>query len=652
MALSAPGLGSNLDITGMVSQLMTAESKPLEQLNFREAAHQARLSAFTSIKGSLGNLRSTMTSLREMSRFSGFRASVGDSAVASVSVSGSPPAGNYSLEVTDLAQAQKLKSGTVFSAATDTLGSGTITLQFGRYDAGTFQLNADRGTQTITIDPAGSSLAAVRDAINNANAGVNANLVNDGTGQRLVLASTSSGADNALRITVSDDDGDNTDAAGLSRLAYDASSGGTSRMIETIAAQNAEFILDGIAISKSSNTVSDALEGVTLQLNKTNEGSPTTLGVAKDTSAITSAVEAFVKAYNDSAKTLRDLSAYNATTKQGAVLQGDSTVLALQSQLRGMVATPLSGELTALSDVGVRFDTNGSLGIDNTKLAAAISAGKDVASLFAAGGRANDSLVRYVSATDIASPGQLGISISQVATRGTATGGAVAALTIGAGSNDSLALSVDGSAINITLAPGTYTANSLAAELQSRINGALKEAGATANVSVSQDAGALKVTSTRYGSASTVELTGGSALTDLFGTAVATAGLDVAGSVGGVVGTGTGQRLNAGGISIDVQGTATGDRGTLNFSRGYADQLFTLVDKMLGSEGAIAGRTDGINASIKDIGTRRTRMNERLAMVEKRYRTQFIALDTMISRMTQTSTFLQNQLSSLPKAGS
>ncbi|MDX2218602.1 MAG: flagellar filament capping protein FliD [Burkholderiales bacterium] len=646
MAISAPGLGSNLDVNGLVTQLMAAEKKPIEALNIREASIQAKLSAFGSIKGSLSSLKSALASLRETARFSGFRASVGDSAIASVSVSGQPAVANYSLEVTTLAQAQKLKSA-AFASSTETVGSGTITIQFGKYESGAFTLNADKPTQSITIDPADGSLAGVRDAINKANAGVTANLVNDGTGQRLVLSARDSGASNALRITVDDADGNHTDASGLSQLAYDASTGGTQRLAQTIAAQDAAFLLDGIAITKSSNTVSDALEGVTLQLNKTNAGSPTTLAVTKDTGATTSAVEAFVKAWNDGAKTLRDLSAYNAATKQGAILQGDATVLAIQSQMRGVLGAAL-GDVGTLSDLGIAFESNGNLSLNSSKLASAIAAGRNIASFFAVTGTTTDNLIQFASADDNATAGALGVQITQAATRGTAAGGAAAALTITAGVNDALVMKVDGTEINVTLGAGTYTAGTLAAELQSRINGAL--ASGSARVAVTQNAGVLTVTSNRYGSASMVELSGGNALADLFGAPVATAGVDVAGSIGGVTGAGSGQKLTAAGISIDVQGAA-GDRGTLNFSRGYADQLSTLVDKLLASDGSITSRTDGINATIKDIGSRRERMNERLATVEKRYRAQFIALDTMISRMTQTSSFLQNQLSNLPKAG-
>src|SRR5262249_35928654 len=159
--------------------------------------------------------------------------------------------------VQTLAQAQTLASATAYKSTATAVGSGTITIQFGTYSSGAFTPSAERATQTITIAPGQSSISSVRDAINAANAGVSASIVNDGTGNRLVLASTASGTASALRVTVADDDGNNTDAAGLSALAFDASTGGTSNLQEKIAAQDATFVVDGIPITKLQNVATD-----------------------------------------------------------------------------------------------------------------------------------------------------------------------------------------------------------------------------------------------------------------------------------------------------------------------------------------------------------------------------------------------------------
>lgn len=659
MALSSPGIGSGLDVSSIVSQLMAMERRPLAVLDSKEAKYQAQLTAYGSLKGALSSFQSTVAALATPTKFSAVKASLGDTTVATLSASSAATPGSYSIEVQTLAQAHKLKSA-AFATTSTTVGSGTLTIQFGTYSGGTFTLNSDKATQAITIDSSNSSLAGVRDAINAANAGVSASILNDGSGNRLVIASRDSGVANALKITVADDDLTNTDNVGLSQLAYDASTGGTTNLTQTVAAQNATVVIDGITVSKASNALSDAIEGVTLTLLKTNTGNATTLTVTRDTAGIQAAVESFVKAYNDLNKTVTGLSKYDAATKRASTLTGDATVRSVQTQLRGLFNTTLStasGGLTSLSDIGITFQTDGTLKFDSSKLSTILGdSTKDVSTLFAAVGKPTDSLVSFVSSTTDTKNGAYLLNVSQLATQGKAVGSGAAALTINAGSNDTLSLTVDGVAASVTLAAGAYTAVALAAEIQSKINGVTALSSAGIGTAVTQSAGVLSVTSSRYGSASTVTITGGNAKPDLFGTPAETAGVDVAGAIGGLAATGSGQTLtgssDASGLAIKVTGGATGARGSVNFARGYAYELDKLIGKMLENDSLLDGRMDGINASIKDIGARRTALALRLDSVEKRYRAQFTALDGMLASMSKTSSFLQQQLANLPKNNS
>lgn len=655
MALSSPGIGSGLDVNGLVSQLMALEQRPLALLNTKEAKLQAQLSAFGSLKGALSSFQGAVAALATPARFTAAKASVADGTVFSASAAPGAAAGSHSIEVQTLAQAQKLRSD-VFAATGDSLGSGTLTIQFGTYSGGGFTLNPDKAARTITISSGAASLAGVRDAINAADAGVTASIVNDGTGYRLVVASKDAGLANALKISVADDDLDNTDNAGLSRLAYDASTGGTTNLAQTVPAQNAVAVIDGITVSKASNTFTDALEGVTLTLLKAGT---TTLTVAKDSAGVKAAVESFVKAYNDLNKTLTDLSKYDAANKKASTLTGDATVRAVQSQLRGLFNTALAsagGGLTTLADIGVSFQTDGTLKLDAAKLTAALNdPNKDVSTLFAAVGKPTDSLVSFVSSSAETKNGSYAVNVTQIATQGKAVGQGNAALTIVGGGNDTLNFTVDGVSASLTLAAGTYTAATLAAELQSKINGASALTSAGSRVTVTEAGGKLTVTSSRYGSASNVVITGGNAAGDLFGGTTETAGVDVAGTIGGLAATGSGQALtgsgDAAGLKINVTGGTTGDRGSIGFARGYADLLDKLVGRMLENDGLVDGRMDGINASIKELGSRREALASRLEMIEKRYRAQFTALDTMLASMTKTSNYLQQQLANLPKIG-
>ncbi|HEY0725809.1 MAG TPA: flagellar filament capping protein FliD, partial [Pyrinomonadaceae bacterium] len=455
-----------------------------------------------------------------------------------------------------------------------------------------------------------------------------------------------------------DDDGGDTDMSGLSQLAYDGRTiSGVTNLTQTVAAQNATALIDGIPISKASNVLTDVVEGATITLLKENTPSATTLTISHDTASVQSSVQAFVKAYNDLNKTITDLSKYDAATKKASTLTGDSAVRSVQTQLRSAFNTALStagGGLRTLSDIGITFQTDGTLKLDSTKLTAVLSdPTKDVSTLFAAVGKPTDSLISFVGSTSDTKNGEYDVVVDQLATQGKAVGGGAAALTINAGVNDTLALSVDGVAASVTLGAGVYSAASLAAEIQSKVNGVSALSGNNIKVTVTQSAGALTITSNRYGSASAVKLTGGSAKADLFGVQTETAGLDVSGKIGGMSATGSGQTLtgtgNAAGLAITVTGGATGSRGSVRFSRGYAYELDKLVGKMLDTDSVIDSRVDGLNNSIKDLETRREAMQARLDQVEKRYRDQFTALDVAMSNMQTTSNYLTQQLASLPK---
>lgn len=652
MAISSPGIGANLDVNSIVSQLMQIEAQPLQKLATREASYQAKLSAFGSLKSALSSLQGAMNALASPDRFNSFRATSSNSSLASVSVGNSATPGSYSLEVQYLAQAHKLKS-TTFNALTDSVGTGTITIDFGTYSGGNFTLNPDKATKTITINPGADSLTSVRDAINAANAGVTATIVNDGTGNRLVIGSKDSGAANALRIAVADGDANNTDALGLSRLVYDASTGGTQNLAETVVAQNSTVVIDGMTISKPTNSINDAVAGLTINLNKADIGVPATVTVTRDTTGAANAVETFIKAYNELDKTIDTLTAYNAETKTGSVLTGDSTVRQVQTRMRALLGSTLptaGGGLRNLSQIGVGFQIDGTLKLDTAKLTSVLNdPTKDVATLFASIAKPTDSQVVFDSASSKVQPGTYSLNVSQLATRGTAVGSVVANTTITTGVNDTLTFTIDGKSSSVTLSAGTYTAASLAAAVQAKINGAGSLSADGIGVTVSQAGGVFTVTSNRYGSTSTVALNGGTALADLFGTPSATAGVDVAGTIDGKIATGSGQKLSLDGLAVRITGGSVGNRGTLNFARGFAAQIADAVSDLVDSDGLIAGRTEGLGRSIKDIDTRRAALNLRLTAIEKRYRAQFTNLDIMMASMTKTSQFLEQQLQNLPK---
>lgn len=680
MTITSTGLGSGLDINGIVSKIMAVESQPLQNLDTKEANYQAKLASYGHVRSALSAFQAAVSGLRSASTFQSVSATPADSSVYTASASSTAVPGNYSIEVVQLAQSEKLASG-AFSTVNDVVGSGTLSFQFGTDNgAGGFTVNSAKAAQSVTIDSSNDTLSGIRDAINAANIGVSATIINDGTGYKLSMTSTDSGAANSLKITVNgDSDGNDVDNAGLSQLAYDpaGSAGNGKNLTQTVAAQDAILNVDGInGITKSSNTVTDVIQGVTLNLlSQSASGVSTTLTVANDTGAVQNSVQNFVKAYNDLNATLSNATAYDAKTKQAGVLQGDSSILSLQRQLRSMLTSNidgLNGSYKLLSDIGVGFQLDGTLALDSSKLQNAINTNfKDIAGIFAAVGKSSDSLISYNSATDNTKPGSYAVTVTQLATQGYLDGAATASLANSAGTftspvvidstNDTLSLKVDGVQTGtITLTDGSYTtAAALTAEIQSKINGdsALAGAGSTVNVSFDNAASTLRITSDRYGSASTVEITSvGTGTTASLGLSVATstaAGVDAAGTINGVAASGSGQYLtgaagnDAEGLKLLISGGALGARGTVDYSQGYAYQIDKFVGVALGTSGVISARTEGINKSITDIGKQRDALNLRLAAMQKRYLAEFNAMDALVAKMNSTSSFLTQQLASI-----
>lgn len=670
MGISAPGAGSNLDINSIISQLMAVERRPLALLDRREADYQAKLSAYGALKGALSTLQASMQGLADPAKFQASAANAADASILTASATGKAVPGSYAVEIQQLAQRQKVHSEG-FASTASVLGSGTLTIQYGTYDSGlnTFALNGTKPAQTVTIDPSNNTLSGVRDAINASNIGVSATIINDGSSNRLVLTAKDTGAANSIKITASDDDGTNLDAAGLSQLAFDptAIAGSGKNLTQAQAAQDAKLEIDGISVSKSSNSITDAIEGVTLNLLKSNTGSPTTLDVGRDTAGVKASVEAFVKSFNNITQTLAGLSSYNSAANKGAVLQGDSTALSIQRWLRAAVSASVgsvggsASGFTSLSQIGVAFQKDGTLALNSDKLQTAIDTGFDhISDLFAAGGKPTDSLVVYDGATEKTTAGNYAIAITRLATTGNLAGSQAAGLTITAGVNDQLHITIDGVAASIILAAGTYaSADALAAEVQSKLNGDTTLLAAGVSAQVSQSAGVLSITSASYGTDSSVTLSGGNGANGLMGAnPISTGGLDVAGSVNGAAAIGAGQILTAAtgatseGLRLIINGGPLGARGSVDFSRGIADRLNKLAEDLLADDGLVAARVDGLNNSIKDIDRRQEDFVRRLEVTEARFRMQFTALDTMLGSLNQTSQFLQQQLASLPKNNS
>ncbi|HAT30291.1 MAG TPA: flagellar hook protein 2 [Janthinobacterium sp.] len=573
---------------------------------------------------------------------------------------GSTTTASSSISLVSANASQITVGGTNAAAAGFTAGVG------GAYLGATFTQDGSQTSGSVVIDSTNNSLQGIRDAINKAGFGVTAAIVSDGSAlpNHLVLTSTQTGATSSMKITLAGTAGGAADTALTNLLSYDAA--GTQSLSQTSSAQSSLLNVNGIAVTSTSTTVTGAIQDVTLTLGQVGSAN---LVVAKDNTTLTGSVNGFIKAYNDLNTQIGALSGYNATTKVGGPLLGDSTTINLQAQVRKQLSQSiagLKGNLTSLSQIGISFQKDGSLMLDSAKLSTAITKNfGDIAGLFAAVGKSSDTLVNFTSSTAATKAGDYALNITAVATQGSITGAAAlgASTVIDPGTNFTITLndttpSTASNTATVAIPAGSYTPTQLSTLLQSTINGVSGFSNAGSAVTASIDpTGKLQVSSTSYGVKSNILIADGTgtAVSTLFGGAAAVAGVDVAGTIGGYSATGSGQTLTGSpgapteGLKLEVTGGVAGERGTIGFSQGYAYQLNNLAATYLGSSGFISGRTNGINSSIKSIATQRAAFAATLTGIEARYRSQYSALDTSIASMNTTTTFLTQQFAAMAK---
>lgn len=374
------GVGSGLDLNGLLDKLTAAEQQPLTAIKIRQAGYNSKLSAYGIVQSLLGSFQSAARKLADPAFMGAFKASSSAADVLGASADTTAAGGSYQVDVTQLAGGQALVAGGIAST-TSPIGTGaatTVTIDFGAiagtfnattgtYDPGaTFTADTARSQVSLTIDSGNNTLAGIRDAINKAaGAAVSATIVNDGSSNRLVLTSSVTGKSSSMQIKVTGD----ADVQAL--LANDPT--GVQALRQTAAAADAALTVNGIAVTSAGNTVASAIQGVTLTLAATGSSVVT---VARDTASVKAAITDFVGGYNKLQGKLKELSAYDATKKTGAALMGDSSVRIIQSRLRSALVEPQAGDVgdpKLLSAIGVTFQVDGTLSVDAAKLDAALS---------------------------------------------------------------------------------------------------------------------------------------------------------------------------------------------------------------------------------------------------------------------------------------
>ncbi len=364
--ISFSGLATGMDTSSIVSQLMTLERAPEKLMTAQKTKMQNQVSAYNALSSALTSLQSLMAGMNSADTFAAKSASVADSSVASATATSAAQAGTHTLKVTSLARSQTLvsESSTNSGYASDTaknFGTGTITI------ANT----ADPlHPVTVNIDSTNNSLQGIASAINASGANVTASVVNDGSGTPYRLA------------IIGKDTGTYSVTSGLTGGTYDAPT-----FDEKVAASQAVFQLDGIDMTRTTNTVANALPGISLNLQGQTDSSGTTITIGNDTAAVTTKINNFVSGYNSVMNLINQDTAYDATTKTAGVLFGDSTIRTVLDSIQTVLTNRLpgaTGSFSSLADIGITTDKyTGILSADSSKLSSALSSDfNSVTSLF------------------------------------------------------------------------------------------------------------------------------------------------------------------------------------------------------------------------------------------------------------------------------
>jgi len=403
------GINSNLDTGGIIDNLITLQSQPITIVQAKRALEEAKLLSFQDLKNRLQSFKSVVNTLNTESRFLSTNGTFSNNSstdtnkVATLATTSAASSGTFSLVVNNLARETKLLSNGFESTSTNV-------------ETGVLKLTVGSSVTQITIDNSNNTLEGIRLAINNSGANIQANFLNDGSATdpvKLVISATKTGVDNAISVS-------------LSSQLFGAGQQHAMTFTEAQTAQNASFILDGVAVTKANNTVTDVISGATLQLESAGSGIIT---LSADEDAIKEKIQNYVDGFNEIMQHLNKELALTESTGETGVLFANFTVQNLQQKLREIITDKvigISGNFDYLSQIGIRTQSDGTLTINDGDLSTAIASNIDnVTQLFSSAGTATNQAVTFVGFTSKTEPGTYDVRVSngvpQLAASGTTT---------------------------------------------------------------------------------------------------------------------------------------------------------------------------------------------------------------------------------------
>lgn len=368
--VSSVGLGSGIDIQTLVSQLVTAEGQPaFNAISRQQSAANTRLSGLGSLKSALSEFQTAVSKLKDGNLFKTHTAASSDETIVKATAGTGSVAGSYAVEVRQLAKAQKSITTAEFANSAATVGSGTLTIA-----------TAGGSSFNVTVDGSNNTLEGLRDAINRAsgNTSVTASIVNvdpgtgTGTISKLVLTARNSGVSNGFTVTGTDGDGNNADNLGLSRLF-------STNLSAQTTASDAIIKVDGQTATRSTNNITDVIQGITLNLQSAQIGTTATVSATLDTESVNKTVSSFVAAYNKLHSVIKDLGKYGGSkdgTGNGPLI-GNATLRYAATQVRQEAANSVAsatGSYNSLAMIGIKIDKEGVMSLDGSQMNKALSA--------------------------------------------------------------------------------------------------------------------------------------------------------------------------------------------------------------------------------------------------------------------------------------
>lgn len=665
--ISSLNAGSGIDITGLVDGLVSAEKAPKEQLlTTRQTKLETQISAYGVLKSSLSTFQSALAPLANADTFNARSVSFPDSDVITpTELDANAQAGSYQIEVLEIAQAQSLASAAIADADA-ALGAGQLTFKFGSWDSYTsddpvnFTLNPDKESLTIELD-ADDSLNDLVTKINDSDSGLQASVI-ENNGQYQMLLTAPSGASNAVEITA--------DAA-LSQFSFNETS---SSMSQTQAGQDASLEVNGLAISRDSNDIDDVVQGLSFTLNKASVGEKINFSISEDKSTGEQAIRDFVDAYNLLYETMKNLTGVTQASEDDedqtvGALNSDGSAKSMVSQIRQLLTGAVAGsdsDFNALTSVGIRTQLDGTLEIVEDDFEAALKDDFErVGELFAPNYASSNSAISILpgSYIDQAISGTYAVEITTEPAKGYVNGsttGYTFPLSTGTGDSYSFTIEIDGTASNSISLPNStdYTADELAAELQSLINGDsnLKAANVALDVSYNSSTDQFEFVSREYGASSSVSFTAASA--NMANVGISTSltgvnGVDVEGTINGETGFGSGNvllpKVNSDpyGLNLEVEPGSLGS-SSITFGRGLAGELSVLIDSLLSSDGTLSTREETLNNQVDDVEEAKEALDARMSKLEIRLTTQFQAMERILASFQTSGNSLDGLVDRLP----